>query len=235
MIPASIISFRETLEMFLIIFSFIAYVNKTGLKSLMKSIYAGVISGILSGLLLGSAIFISTNTLTGYSGEIFEGSMLLFTSIIMGFGIILMSKQSNNYDNNSIEKRYNFKSTSASIFLIIFLTSFREILEVSIYTLPLLKEDILSTLIADALGLLVSFCLMILLYKTTVKLNISLILKILTFFLIYVSADLFGEALEKLFPQIEGINFSGMLLYGIPLFFIFLKNQIKVYIKKKNN
>jgi high-affinity iron transporter len=232
MFTITLVSFRETLEMVLIIIPLLAYVTRLGRKDLSKYIYLGSFLGFLVSFLCGSALLISANNLNGFSGDIFKGCMSLFLCTLIIYSIVWISKQ-NNSPANGVENKYNFQITGLSLFLLSLLSVFRECLELILFTLPLHELGPIKIIIAILLGLLVTFILSIIIYKTSIKLNLSLVFSLITLILIYIGSVMFGEGLALLLPQYgASLETAGKMVFGIPILYLFLKKEIKKYTKK---
>lgn len=233
MIAFITVAFRECLEMFLVIGALLAYLSKVNRRDLNKYIYSGSVLGTVVSLILGSILFTTARSLEGYGAEIFEGSMMLFASGLIAYSLYLFGKQ-NFTSNSSIEERYNFTTTAISLFLLTFLTVFRESLEIIVFTLPFFREDILSIIIGLSVGVLIAFIPIYILYETSYKLNVNIIFNILMLILIFIGAMMFGEGLASFIPDAgDNLKTAGMMVFGIPALYLFLKKETKKHIKKK--
>lgn len=232
MVITAIIAFRESLEMLLVIVPLIIYVTKINRIDLRKYIYSGTGIGVILSIGCGTALFNQAKNLETAVQHIFQGSMMLFLSALIVYSIILLKKQKKAF-TTKIDKNFNIKLTGFSLFILAFLTIFRESLEITIFTLPLINEAAYIIAIGIILGALVSIALMYVVYRTTIKLSIDVIFNALTIILILIGAMLFGEALSELIPSLgESIEKCGELIYAIPTLYIFSKDMIKKYIKK---
>jgi high-affinity iron transporter len=64
------------------------------------------------------------------------------------------------------------------------------------------------------------------------KINLGVLFDIICFFMIYIGAAMFGKGLALLMPNFgEDLEKIGMLAYGLPVLYVFLKVLIKDYIK----
>ncbi len=233
MTTSLVISFRECLEMLLVIVPLLAYVSKIGRKDLSKYIYYGSFSGVILSIVTGVLIFNQVKALDFAIQKIFEGSIMLFLSTLILYSIILMKKQKKQITINS-PNTVNVKTTSYSLFILAFLTIFRESLEITLFTLPYVASSAFSIISGIALGVIAAIAFMYVIYKTSLKLSIDLIFNILTIILIVIGSVIFGEGLTKLLPSIgSALEKGAMLIYGIPTLYIFVKSMLKEYIKKQ--
>ena len=234
MFNIAVISFRETLEMVLIIIPLLAFITRLGRKDLSKYIYIGSISGLVVSIVSGLFLFITARGLTGFSQNIFEALMSFLLCGLIIYSVAWVSKQNNNF-NSSIEAKYNIQITGVGLFLLSALTIFREFLELILFTLPLAFLNPLNIVLGVFIGISITALLTFIIYKTSVKININIVFSFIALFLIFIGSEMFGEGLVALLPQYgPSIERSGQMVFGIPMLFIFIKNQIKKYTKKQS-
>ena len=232
MLAAITIVFRESLEMLIVIVSLLTYINRTNKKSLFKYILAGSVIGALTSVALGAVLLDQLKNLEGMAKQVFEGTMSLFVAGLIAYNIVWMGRQK-QISHTNVEKKYKFNKTAFSLFILSFLTVFRESLEIIIFLLAMLSESSFNIVMGIVIGILISFAVMFIIYKTAMKLSINIIFDILTVTLIYIGALMFGEGLAALTPSGgTALETSGYLVYGIPALYIFLKYEIKKYLKK---
>ncbi|PRR77073.1 Ferrous iron permease EfeU [Clostridium liquoris] len=232
MIIPMTITFRESLEMLLIIVPLLVYLNKMDRTDLSKYIYGGCISGALASVLVGKILISTINTLEGPIHQLFLGSMMIFLAALILYSIVLVSKDNKNLTLNITEK-YDVKLKGFSLFLLSFITIFRESLEIVIFLLPLALADPLNIILGVVLGILLSLALAYIIFKSSIKLNIYIIFVVLTLILIIIGGYMTGEGLALLFPAYgKSVELLGKLIFTIPLLYIFLKRELRKYLKK---
>lgn len=233
MVTPMIVTIRECLEMFIIIVPLLAYFYRMNRHDVIRTIYFGCLGGAATTTVLGVVLYKTTQDMEGYSQHLFLGFTMLFLAGLILYNIILLKKQ-NKVASMNLPEGVNEKVTKISMFILVFTTVFRESLEILIFVLPYLYTNILVMFEGIAAGLFIAVVCMVIISKTAAKLNINLIFTILTFLLIIIGANLFGEALGILLPAHgESIEKAGMLIYGIPLMFFFLKGELRKYSKRK--
>lgn len=232
MINVSIITLRECIEMLLVIVALSIYIVKIDKRELQKYIYTGAIAGLAVTLISTFLLYSQTEYLSGYAKELFNGSIMIFLSALVIYYLLWMRRQKKNF-NLPIEEKYNVKLTGLGLFIFSFLTVFRESLEIVIFIIPLLANGITNIIIGAVIGFAISLLVMFLIFKTSLKLNMNILFDIISIMMIYIGASMFGEGLSTLMqnsgPEIEKV---GMLVYGLPVLFMFAKSLIKDYIKK---
>lgn len=232
MINVSIITLRECIEMLIVLVALVTYVVKIDKRELAKYIYTGAIAGLGVTLISSFLLYRQTEYLDEYAKELFNGSIMIFLSALVIYYIIWMRRQKKNF-NLPIEQKYNVKLTGLGLFVFSFLTVFRESLEIVIFIIPLLTNNLTNIIIGAIIGFALSLVVMFLIFKTSLKLNLNILFDAISFMMIYIGASMFGEGLATIIqnsgPEIEKV---GMLAYGLPVLYLFVKTLIKDYIKK---
>lgn len=233
MYTIALIAFRESLEMFLILVPLIAYLAKVNRKDLAKYIYWGSSTGLLLSIVLGALLHDYSQSLAGYSKNLFEGSILLIVAGLILYNLVIIgSKKGKSIAN--IEEDYNVSINAYSLFILAFLTVFRESLEIIMFGLPLFDIGALNIGISLLLGVFVSSAITIVIYRTTLKLNIGILFSIITLVLIFIGSLMFGEGIAELMAiEDETVIGAGRIVYAVPCMYFFIKNVTKSYIKKK--
>ena len=90
-----LITSRETLEAALVIGIVFAYLNKTNNQQYKKSVYYVIIFGVFLSLLAALDFTLLAGGFEGRYEKIFEGSIMIFASILLTTMILWMFKQKN--------------------------------------------------------------------------------------------------------------------------------------------
>lgn len=232
MIIPMTITFRESLEMLLIIIPLLVYIQKMDRADLSKYIYGGCISGSLISVIVGKILVATVNTLDGPIQQLFLGLMMIFLAALILYSIVLVSKGNKNLTLN-INEKYDIKLRGFSLFLLSFITIFRESLEIVIFLLPMASINMSSILVGVSVGILLALALAFIIFKTSIKLNLYIIFCALTLILIIIGGHMAGEGLAIIFPVYgKSIELLGQLIFTIPLLYIFLKRELRKYLKR---
>ena len=231
MLAALIMSFRESFEIYLFILPLIIYLYKVYKPQLNKNIYIGLIAGLLLSIATGFGLSFYFKSLQPEAIEFIESCLKTVLAGLIVYAFIVLNKMNKAYDFNIVDEKLPL--TGFSLFMISLVTVFREGIEVVIYTLPNLISNPLTTIIAIILGILLSSILILIIFKTTFNINITIIFSLTTLFLIYIGSECFGEALMYFFPQLKLTLLASQLIYSIPLLYFFIKSALKRYIKRK--
>lgn len=232
MLTPMLITFRESLEILLVIAPLLVFLRKVERTELSKYIYTGYISGTIVSVIIGCFLFASAKSLEGYAANIFEGSMMLFLAGLLLYSIGWVGKTKKNITLDK-DKNYDMKLTGVSLFLMSFITVFRECLEIVLFLLPGFNKNPFNIGTGIVIGVSMSFILIFMFYKTTLKLNINIIFSFLTLMLIFIGASMFGGALAEFIPSMsKSIKVAGEMIYAIPILYLFSKRELKAYMKK---
>jgi high-affinity iron transporter len=232
MLNVSIISMRESIEMLMVVIALATYAEKINKRELLKFIYGGAISGFGVSLVSSIILYNQTKFLEGYAKDLFNGTLMIFLSILVIYYIVWMKRQKKTF-NMDIGDKYNISMTGFGMFVFSFLTVFRETLEIVMFIIPMLGGSKLLIIAGVLLGFTAALIINLLLFKSSLKLNLSVLFDIISFIMIYIGAEMFGEGLSLVIQNGgEQIEKVGMLAYGLPVLYLFLKALIKDYIRK---
>ncbi|WP_461206627.1 FTR1 family protein [Clostridium sp. DL1XJH146] len=230
MLTALTITFREALEMLIILVPLMIYVTKIGKEELSKYIVIGSSAGLVVSIISGILIISGINSLRGLSKDIFLGGTMVFIALLVLYNIAWVGKIGKTV-SLSVEDNNEVKLEKISLFLLAFVTVFRESLEIILFLIPLANLGPISIILGVSIGAVISVIVMYLIYKTSLKLRINLIFNVLTVFLILIGGHLFGEGID-IFVEGEDVEMAASLIYIIPLLIIFIKKQLKNLVKK---
>lgn len=227
MLSSLVLSFREGFEAVLIVGIILAYLKQTNKEKLTKFVYYGTMLGILVAIIGGYIGFKEAQGLEEEGEEFFGAIMMLVASGLIGYFVVWMSNQNRNI-SQSIKSSVDKTSTGLGLFVLAFLSVFREGIELIAFILTKVSEKASSVAAGTGIGILLAVILGYALFKTSVKLNIKIIFKVLGIILIFVGAELFGEGLAKLIPAAgEFLEEGGAVLFGGISLLFFLKEDLK--------
>lgn len=232
MLKVIIISMRESIEMLMVVIALAVYAEKINKRELLKFIYGGAVLGFGVSLLSSVILYNQTKFLEGYAKDLFNGSLMIFLSILVIYYIVWMKRQKKTF-NMDISEKYNISMTGFGMLMFSFLTVFRETLEIVMFIIPMLGGSKLIIILGVLIGFAAALTINILIFKSSLKLNLGILFDIISFVMIYIGASMFGEGLALVMPKgTEQIEKVGMLVYGLPVLYLFVKALIKDYIKK---
>src|SRR5665647_1376133 len=127
-----IICLREGIEIFLVIIPLVVYFNKNKLYGMTKSALLGGALGTFISAITGFIMFSQVDLLNGPAGTLFDGLLGIVLAGLILYSIILLRK------NKTFSTDANQKFISLSqkgVFILAAITCFRELLEVTLFTL----------------------------------------------------------------------------------------------------
>ncbi len=230
MFTPMIISFRECMEIFVLLIPLLAYVHKVGRKDLAKKIYLGSLCGFLASIAVAYLIFSEASLLKGMGENVFKGGIMIFISILLIYSVIILRKQKSvSFDN--IEAKVVL--TGFGIFLLSFLTVLREFMEITIFILASIGQSIFLIIAGVIIGLLLAFSIVLLIYRGFKAVRLNVVFTVLNYLMIIIGALMLGEGASQLFPTLDSSFITGIqLLYVIPSLYLMVKSDLKTYIKK---
>jgi len=199
MIESFIITFRETLEVALIIGIILSYLIKTKQIRYNNIVYVGIASGIVASI-IGALLF---NYLAGgFSGQaekIFEGIVMLIGAILLTTMILWMMKQK----HIAKELEHNVATTLAKthktgLFLLVFVSVLREGIETVIFLSAASFVSVDNNIIGALIGITVAIFLGYLIFVSSMKINIKKFFNITSILLILFAAGLVAHGVHEL-------------------------------------
>ena len=225
LIFAFVTSLREVLEAALIIGIVIGYLTKINRKYMIKDVVIGVLTASILSIVLALIFLEIFNEIEGYQ-ELFEGIVMLVAAVVLTWMIFWMRKQSRGIKGELEEKidRALSEGERLGILSIVFFAVFREGAELILllyakYTGTYIElGEVLAISIIGAgfaLGLITSVILAIVLFKSTVRLNLKKFFNITSVILIIFAAGLIASGIHEIYEYLE-INIPD--LASLPIF-----------------
>jgi high-affinity iron transporter len=202
-------------------------------QNLRRYVIAGAVSGILLSIVGGTVLFLSAQGLEEETMELFEGTMMLVASGLIAYFVIWMAQQNQNI-SASITNNVTKTSTGFGLAGLAFLGVFREGLELVIFTMANLSAQATDIALGTVSGIALAIMVGVLIFKSTVKLNLGWIFKGLGLVLIYLGAELLEEGLIKLVPSVssfENVIFYAYILIALVIFF---RSDLNRLLRKAN-
>jgi len=225
MIGSLLLSLREGLEAALIIGIILVQLVKIERKDLTKMVYIGTILGFVVSAVVGIVGFNGAKGAGEGSEEIFEGIMMLVSAGLIAYFILWLHR--NHKSSSSVTKKITQNTNAIGLLILSFLSVFREGMELVIFNLTEITDSAFSVAGGSILGIIFAIIIAIMIFKTSVKLNLSIIFKVLGIVLIFVGGEMFAEGLVKLFEGGEVLETISMIIFDILALLVFLTNDIK--------
>lgn len=177
MLSTFIIALREGLEAALIVGILVAYIYKTGRHSFLKPLWIGVFSAIAASIALGAILTMTSVSLSERGEELFAGITSLIAVALVTWMVFWMKRTARNL-RKELHGRVDAAASAGgplAIAAAAFFAVIREGLETSLFVYTNFKTvaDTTSATTGLVLGFIVSIILGYLIYKSSIKLNLS--------------------------------------------------------------
>lgn len=225
-IDSMLILLREGLEALLIVMALISALTVANQPKGKKWVYAGVIAGLLASVAGAIALQQLFPAMTsGENREMLEGLVGILAVVMMiGIGAWLHSKSSVKSWNAYIQKHMGQALTTGSfvsLFGLSFLSVFREGAETILFYVGILPNITMTAFLTGiGMALIILAVVAIIMLKTSVKLPIPLLFKVLTWTIYLLGFKILGVSLHALqltgylkmtiFPNIPAIEMLGI-------------------------
>lgn len=198
-----LISFREILEMVLIVGIILVVLNKTEQKQWTKFVWAGVLAGIIGSLIIAGVLSTAVADVRAVSEEITEGVTALLAAGVITYVIFWLGhKNVKQHLQDKVQKALSHEQENfqkLGLFALSFFAVLREGFElVLLVVLTTANAMDIEVITAIALGGIIALVLGFILFKTAVHMNLQTVFKITTIFLALFAAGLVVTGLHEL-------------------------------------
>jgi high-affinity iron transporter len=201
---AFLITFREGLEVALILSILLAYLNTIGRRDRHGSVWAGAASAAGVSLAAGLVIFLTAGSLSHRAEEAFEGIVSLLAVGVLTWMIFWMRRQA-RFIKGELQHRVDLALASGSavaLGLLAFFVVLREGLETALFLFATFRATSAGStatgLLGAVLGLGVAAVLGYLMYRGGVRLNLRTFFKVTGALVLLVAAGLLANAIHEL-------------------------------------
>lgn len=226
MLTIFLLAFRESFEAWVVAGVIITYLKTTKRLNLLPAAYSGVLAGIISSLIAGIIIFSRAHELSEYNQNIIEGAMTFLATALIAYFVVWISRNKglSNHIKNKVEKQ----ASNAGIFLLSFISIFREGIELIIFILTKVESSPQIILLVSLAGVVVSLIVVIGIFYAAAHYMFKNIFRLLGLILIYFGAEIFSEGVIRFFPIVgEQWELVLFLIFALPVGFVFFKDDLK--------
>ncbi len=222
MITTAVISFREFLEVFLIIGVFLGISRKLNLKKEFEIGLAAVI-GIIFSLLLATGTYLFGNQVRGIltekNAELLESYLMIFSGLFLAYVIFSLHNVLRHSRAGTLIKAHQKLQENAfdiSLFFTIIFLVIREGFEIALFTA---STSLFSVFIQNFVGLMLGFVsasvLGIMTFFAYIKFSIGKVFKITEYMIIILGASLVQNGITKLLKHGFSIDLSRILSFPL--------------------
>jgi high-affinity iron transporter len=226
MLTTLLLSFRESLEAALVVGIILAQLSKTQQIKQFHYVIYGTILGVFVSLAGGIASFAWAKHLNEATTEVFAAAVKFLAAGLIAYFIIWIGSQNKNF-SAGIKEEITLNSSIIGLFILSFLSVFREGLELTVFILTKINEKATNVAWGSGFGIILAVLITFVIFKTAVNLNLRLIFKILGLVLIYFGAEMFAEGLADLLSiHSNSLEVILKFVYGLPALVFFLKDSL---------
>lgn len=205
-----IITFRETLEVALIVGIILSYLTKTKQTKYNNIVYIGIISGVVASI-IGALLFtVIAGGFTGRAEEIFGGITMLFGALLLTTMILWMMKQ--KHIARELEDKVSRELAEvhkSGLFLLVFVAVLKEGIETVIFLGATSFVSPNNNMIGALVGITVAIFLGYAIFVGSMKINIKKFFNITSILLILFAAGLVAHGIHefqeaKIIPTVIG-------------------------------
>jgi high-affinity iron transporter len=219
------------LEAVLIVGIILATLTQQNKQVLKPYVIIGASVGVAVSILGGSLLFMSAQGLNEETMALIEGIMMLTASGLIAYFVVWLSAQSHSI-SSSISASVTKTSTGLGLAVLAFLGVFREGLELVVFTMANLSAHANDVALGTLIGIVGALILGVLVFRSSIKLNLSWIFKGLGLILILIGAELLAEGLVKLNSGLESFETPVMVLYTLVALTLFFKRDLLKLVRK---
>ncbi|PCH83099.1 MAG: hydrogenase [Piscirickettsiaceae bacterium] len=202
-LPSLLMGFREGLEAFLLIAIVLQYLTKAKQSHLKVKVFQGAAAGLLASIILGVLLTEISQSLGGVSAltKVWESAASFIALALVTFFIIWMIRHGGDMAKQ-IQQEVASSLSAIGVFFISFVVIAREGTEIAIFSFA-------GKYPAEyvAIGLVLALFITLLVFRSLVRINLSLLFKITLAYLILQAGFLLGYAIH------EGL--SSLKAYGV--------------------
>lgn len=198
MFTSALITFRETLEIIMVIGIVLTFLNKTNNTNYNKYIWRGVAFGIFLSVCLGYILNLLFGGFSGILEQIFEGTLMLITVGLITWMIMWIhgQKEVAGKIRQKIAEHID-KGYGLGIFTLVAVSVIREGIETVLYLKASSIIGFSNQLLGVAIGILAAIVVGYILFRYALKINLSLVFNITSVLLILFAAGLFAHGIHE--------------------------------------
>lgn len=198
MFPAALIIFRETIEIVLVIGIIFSYLTKSGQNFYKKYIWYGTAFGIILSTILSFIIKFTMGNLHGFTGQLFEGLTMFVTAGFITWMIMWVHKQKDVSKKIKHELTQHIESGYKwGIVTLAALSVLREGSEAVLYLNANSITGGTDQLTGVIIGIAAAVFLGFIIFRLSLRINLTLIFRTTSIFLILFAAGLITNGIHE--------------------------------------
>ena len=198
MITSFIITFREVLEVALIVGIVLGYLIKTNRTKYNNVVYMGILFGVIASV-IGALLFVNlAGGFSGQSEQIFEGITMFIGAFLLTTMILWMMKQ--KHISNELKEKIDEEihhNHKYGLFMLVFISVLREGIELVIFLGAASFVSTNNTLQGALWGIITALFLGFMIFVGSMKINLKVFFNLTSILLILFAAGLIAHGIHE--------------------------------------
>jgi len=195
-----IIVFREVLEATLIVGILYTFLKQTNQDESLAKLWQGVLVALAASI-VGSFLFQQfAGGFKGQAGKLFEGIVMIVAACVLGTVIVWMAKNKNIAEDlkGKAEKALSSKKVGLGIFLLAFVSVFREGIETILFLYGVMMKQGGLSITLSLVGAVMGIGMGYLIFVQGKKVPLKTFFNVSSILLIFVAAGMFAYGIHEL-------------------------------------
>jgi len=205
-VPGLIIGFREGMEAFLIIGIMLGYLDKIQRQELKKSVKAGMYSGILGSVIFGLVLW-SIKIIAGNAGDavskLWESGASFLALVFISTLIYWMMRHGTTIAGE-IRADVKRNLSTSGLFILAAVMVIREGAEIALFAFSAVDKQLYT--VGIFIGIFIAAVLAILINKSLIKVNLSIIFNVTLGYLILQAAYMLGYSIHEFLSALKSLE-----------------------------
>ncbi len=198
MISSFIITFREALEIALVVGIILGYLSRTKQTRYNKIVYLGISAGIVASILIALMFNLLLGGFSGAAEQIFEGTTMLAAALLLTTMILWMMRKKNVAEEikHKVEAEVE-ESHKLGLFFLVLLSVLREGVETVIFLEAASFASTDQNIIGALGGIIAAIILGYIIFVSSLKINIKTFFNITSILLILLAAGFVAQGVHE--------------------------------------
>jgi len=210
LIPQFIISFREAFEVVLLIVVIIGVLNKLGMLNRRRDVLLGVSAAIAASMGIGLLVYMFYNVTS--LKTLFEITGAYLAVAVLTYVVYHMGRSANHMVSELKQKVSHNIYSPIGLFIIGFIITIREGIEVVLFMIPFMTQSPLSdTIIGLSAGIFTALTLALVIYFLEIRLPIRKMFISTSILIIFIASGVLGYAVHETLEYLDEIGYDASL------------------------
>lgn len=205
-LPGLIVGFREGMEAFLIIGIMLRYLDKLERGDLKKPVRSGLYAGIGGSIVFGLGLW-GITALVGQAGgavsKLWESGASLLALIFISTFLYWMMKHGKTVVGD-VQSDVSKKLSAGGLFALATVMVLREGAEIALFAFTAVDKQVY--LIGILVGILIAAVMAVLVNKSLIKVNLSLLFNVTLIYLVFQAAYMLGYSVHELLSALKNLG-----------------------------